>query len=177
MEIKILGNSFLLSDYKIEAKWVAIYFVLGILWFLLEKLFGLHDERIALYGVLSLLFLIPAGLTFYALLMDKRYNFYKGTMNYRQAFACGVVFTLGIAFVSPLIQIVNFQLTSPDYFENAIAYSVESGKMSYNMALSQFNIGTALSQNIMGSLLIGLFSTAFLSLVAAGRRSSFKIPR
>jgi hypothetical protein len=170
-----MGKPLVLSDYKIEAKWTLIYFAVAILWFGLEKVMGLHEERIALYGALSLLFLMPAGLIFYAVLMDKRYGFYKGNMHYRQAFACGVVFTLGITLVSPLIQIINLELISPEYFDNAIAYAVESGKMSYNLALSQYNIGTALSQNIMGSLLIGLFSTAFLSMVAAGRRSSFKI--
>lgn len=88
----------------IEIKWAIIFSVVGLLWMLLEKLTGLHSTHIDKHMYLTNLFAIPAIIMMVLALKDKKHNFYKGQMSYKQGFISGLIISVFIALLSPLTQ-------------------------------------------------------------------------
>ena len=71
-----------MSKYKIEIKWAIIFLLMGLVWMVLEKAFGFHDVHIDKHPIYTNLVAIPAIAIFVFALLDKRKNYYNGSMTY-----------------------------------------------------------------------------------------------
>ena len=91
-----------MSKYKIEIKWGVIFVGVTILWFVIEKLLGLHGANIAHHETVSMVFMVPAIAMFVFALLDKRKNYYDGKMTYLQGFISGVIISLVVMLLTPL---------------------------------------------------------------------------
>jgi len=86
-----------------------------LIWMLLEKLAGLHDEHIDKHPIYTNFIAIPAIAIYVFSLLDKRKKFYKGAMTYKQGFISGLVITAIVTVLSPLSQYITPTIITPEY--------------------------------------------------------------
>lgn len=153
-----------MEKIKIEIKWAIIFVVMMLLWMVLERLSGLHDQHIAYHPIVTNFVAIPAIIIFALALLNKRNAFYNGKMTWGQGFITGVVMTAFITIVSPLTQYLTTAVISPDYFTNVIEYTVEQGKMTREEAEAYFNTNNYLVQTVMFTPVMGIVTTAIVAI-------------
>ncbi len=154
-----------MKNYQIEIKWGVIFFVISLLWMYFEKLMGWHDVLIAKHPIFSNFFgLIAIGVYLFAI-HDKRKNFFRGKMSWRQGFISGVILSIVIALLSPIGQLITHYLISPEFFKNAIESSVERNAMQQEDAEAYFNLSSYIVQSIAGALMFGVITAAIAALI------------
>lgn len=153
-----------MENIKIEIKWAIIFALMTLLWMLLERSVGLHDTHIDKHSVYTNFIAIPAISVYVFALLDKRKNFYHGKMAYLQGFICGLIITLFVTVLSPLTQYITSTIITPDYFENAIAYGVSTGKITPEAAEDYFNLKNYIIQGLIGAPFMGLITTALVAI-------------
>ena len=153
-----------MNKFKIEIKWAIIFLLMTLIWMVLEKAFGLHDVHIDKHPFYTNFVAIPAITIFVFALLDKRKNHYKGSMTYVQSLVSGIVISVIIAVFSPLTQYIISTYITPDYFSNAIKYSVEKGGSTQEKAEAFFNIENYMMQAAFGGLIMGVITSAIVSI-------------
>lgn len=92
---------------------------------------------------------------------DKKKNFYSGNMTYWQGFVFGLIMSVFIALLSPLVQWIISYVISPEYFPNVIKRSVELGYYkNEEAAKSNFNYPNYAKQSTIAALVMGIITTA-----------------
>jgi hypothetical protein len=154
-----------------EIKWAVIFTAVVLLWMLLEKLVGLHDKYLDYHYYLTNLFVIPAVLMIVLALRDKKKNFYKGVMTYRQGLVSGIVLSVIIALISPLTQWIITYVITPEYFTNVIPRSVELGYFkTIAEAEAHFNYRNYAIGTVISALAIGIATTAIAMIFIRSKR-------
>lgn len=153
-----------MKNIKIEIKWAIIFALMTLLWMVLERSAGLHDTHIDKHAVYTNFIAIPAISVYVFALLDKRKNFYHGKMTYIQGFICGLIITIFVTVLSPLTQYITSTIITPDYFENAIAYGVSTGKTTPEAAEDYFNLENYIIQGLIGAPFMGLITTALVAI-------------
>ena len=153
-----------MKNCRLELKWAVIYTLFLLVWMVFERLMGWHDVHIAKHHLYTLLIYLPTALVYYLALSDKRNNFYGGIITFKQAFICGLVLTIFIAFLAIPAQYIISTYITTQYFENVIAYAVQSGKATPEEAASFFNLQSYMIQAVAGSLAFGLVLSALISI-------------
>lgn len=149
---------------SIEIKWAFLFFAMALLWMVLERASGLHDQYISEHPIYTNIVAIPAILIYVFALRDKRKNYYGGYMSYGQAFTSGAIITAIVMVLSPLSQVITHYLITPEYFTNASEYAVSSGQMTRPEAENYFNLPSYIMQATIGAAVMGLLTTAIVSL-------------
>ncbi|MDX1761709.1 MAG: DUF4199 domain-containing protein [Christiangramia sp.] len=152
-----------MKKFSIEIKWGIIFSVVSLLWMFLEKGLGWHDENISKHAIYTNLFAVVAIVLYILALLDKRKNFYNGKMTWSQGFVSGIVISIVVAVLSPLAQYITHKLITPDYFNNIIEYSVESGAMSRESAEEYFNLTSYILQSFFFALVVGVVTSAIVA--------------
>jgi hypothetical protein len=152
-----------MRNIVIEFKWSLVFSVMTLAWMLLEKTLGWHDENLANHFWTTLLFLPFAVFMFLLALREKRRRFYKGVINWRQVFFSGVLLSIFIAILSPLVQYITHNYITPEYFVNVIDYSVTNKVMTIETANTYFNIKSYMLQSAFGGLAGGIITSAILA--------------
>jgi len=154
-----------MKNYKIEIKWAFIFIGSLLLWMLLERLVGLHDKHIDKHQYITMFYSVIAIALYVFALIDKRNNFYDGIMTYKQGFISGLIITIIVTVFTPLTQWIISNVITPDYFDNVIQYSVETGyHKSIADAEAQFNLKSYIMQSTMGALLMGIVTSAIVAI-------------
>lgn len=153
-----------MNKYKIELKWGLLFAIMMLAWMLLEKIFGLHDVHIDKHPVYTNLVAIPSIAIYTLALLDKRKNFYSGTMTYIQGFMTGLIVTIIVTILSPLTQYITITIITPDYFANVIKYSVETGKLTQEAAEKYFSLNNYIIQSLIGAPIMGIITTAIVAI-------------
>lgn len=154
-----------MDKFKIEIKWALIFIGAMLLWMVLERAVGLHDEHIDKQQYLTTLFAIPAILIYVLALKDKRKNYYEGEMTYGQGFLSGLVITVIVALFSAPAQWIISTLITPNYFNNVIEYSVETGYYeTREAAKANFNLSNYMLQSVIGALIMGVLTSAVVAI-------------
>ena len=149
---------------KIEIKWALIFVLMTLVWLTLERLFGFHDERIAFHPIATNFILIPAVTVYVLALLNKRRADYGGLMTYGQGFKSGVIISIIVTLCIPITQsIINYVIT-PDYFANAIAYSVAQGEVTMEEAEAFFNLKNYIIQGMIATPIIGIITSAIVAI-------------
>lgn len=153
-----------MKKFGIEIKWGIIFTIVMLLWMWMEKMLGWHDEHIDKQRFYTLLFAVPAILIYVLALLDKRKNHFNGKMTWVQGFITGLGITLVVAALSPLAQYIVSEIITPNYFENAIDYAVESGELDRVRAQEYFNLKNYIWQSLMSAVGMGVFTSAIVAL-------------
>lgn len=153
-----------MKKYTIEIKWAFIFIAMMLLWMTLERAFGLHDEHIDQHAVYTNLVMIPAFVVYVLALLDKRKNYYGGKMNYLQGFVSGLIITLIVTLFTPLTQYITSTVISPDYFDNIIAYSVQTGELSQEVAEEHFTLKNYIIMSTLFAPVAGILTSALVAI-------------
>lgn len=160
-----------MKKYKIEIKWAVIFMIVLLLWMVAEKLVGLHDKHIDLHQYLTMLYVIPAIWMYVLALKDKKKNFYNGKMTYKQGFVSGFIISLIVTLFSPLNQWIISEIITPDYFQNVIEYSLETGYHKNRAdAEAQFNLKTYIVQSTIWALVMGIVTSAIVAFFVKSKK-------
>jgi hypothetical protein len=162
-----------MQAYKTELRWAVIFATIGLLWVTGEKLIGLHEtENIGKHAIYSGFFAIPAIAVYVFALLDKKRRDYQGTITYKQAFISGCIVTLGVVLLSPLTQAITTYGISPEFFPNAIAYSVQHGMMPETEAREYFTLKNYLVQNFMFGAGMGIVTSIIVAFFIKSKQTS-----
>lgn len=153
-----------MKNIKIELKWALLFAVMMLSWMLMEKLAGFHDEKIASHPIITNFVAIPAIAMYVFALLDKRKNFYQGVMTYSQGFKAGLIMTIFVTVLSPLVQYITSTIITPDYFKNVISYAVENKLMTLAAAESYFNLKSYLMMTVISTPIMGILTTAIVAI-------------
>ncbi len=123
-----------MKNIKLELKWAIYFVIMQLFWMLFEKSAGLYTLQIEKHATYSNFIAIPAIAVYVLALLDKRSNFYEGTMTYLQGFITGLMITVFVTLLSPIVQYIVSVGIAPEFFPNMIKYSVENGKMTQDAA-------------------------------------------
>lgn len=149
-----------MGKFGLEIKWAIRFILANLAWMIFEKMMGWHDEHIAKHAIYTNLFILVTILIYVLALRDKRKIDLGGKMTWREGFNSGIVISVIVAFFSPIIQYVNSTVVSPDYFNNLVAYAVETGNMSREIAEGYFSLGSYMLQSFFGNLTMGIVTSA-----------------
>jgi hypothetical protein len=150
-----------MKNYQIEFKWAIIFSLVGLVWMLLERLVGLHDQYIDYHMYLTNLFAIPAIVVMVMALKEKKQKHFEGNMSYVQGLLSGTILSVIIAILSPATQWITTYVITPHYFENVIRRSVELGYfVDAAAAEANFNYANYAKQGAIGALVMGVVTVA-----------------
>ena len=153
-----------MEKIKIELKWAMIFIGMTLLWMVLEKMLGLHSTHIDKHMYLTNLFAIPAILIYVLGLKDKKKQYFKGEMTYKQGFLTGLIITIIVTLFAPLTQWIISTIITPEYFPNVIAHSVETGyHNSLEEAEAYFNLKSYILQATVGTFIMGVVTSAIVA--------------
>jgi len=161
-----------MQKIKIEIKWAVIFIFMTLIWMVLEKLAGFHSSHIDKHAIVTNLIAIPAVAIYLFALLEKRNRFYKGSMNYKQGFVCGLILTVIITIFSPLTQFITSNVITPEYFPNIINYTVAQGEMSQTEAENYFNLKNYIIQGLIGAFAMGILTSAIIAFFVKTKRST-----
>lgn len=152
-----------MSKFSVEIKWGVLFVLMMLLWMVMERLAGLHDVHIDQHEIYTNFVAIPAIAMYVFALLEKRKKSYGGYMTYKQGFISGLIITLVVTLLSPLTQYLTSEVITPDYFANAIKYTVETGKMAQADAEAFFNLKSYLLQVIIATPMMGIITTLIVA--------------
>jgi len=161
-----------MKNFQIEFRWALIFSIAQLFWTYLEKAVGLHDEHIGQHAIYTNLFAIIAIILYVLALRNKKNDFFKGSMNWKQGFVSGMILSVFIAIMSPLVQYIISTYITPDYFQNVIDFAVENGKMTIENAQGYFNLKSYMLQSAFGALAMGLVTSAVVAFFVKSKTQS-----
>ncbi len=154
-----------MSKYRTEIKWGLIFTLAGLLWMIFEKAMGWHDENIADHPTMTNLFSLVAIAIYVFALLDKRKNDLGGYMTFKQGFISGLIITGVVTLLTPLSQWLTHAMITPDYFTNAIEYSVSTEQVTRAEAEDYFTLGNYILQSTMFAPIVGIVTSAIVALI------------
>lgn len=153
-----------MKNYIIEIKWAVIFSGASLLWIVIEKMTGLHDQNIANQQAYSLIFALPAIVIFALALRDKKKNALNGTMQWKEGVISGIILSLFIAVLSPVVQWIGYTVISPQFFPNAVKHFTDSHILTEAKAMEIFNLPAYMKKGITEALSMGVITSALVAL-------------
>jgi membrane protease YdiL (CAAX protease family) len=153
----------MLKQRKTEIKWGIIFTIAGLLWMLMERLVGLHDNYIAYHATYTNFFALIAIAIYVLALREKREKDLNGSMTWKQGFISGLIIAVVVAILTPISQWVTHAIISPDYFENVSNFAVTQGEMSAEQAEVYFQLSSYIVQSMIFALVIGAITAAIVA--------------
>ena len=161
-----------MENRSIEIKWGIIFTLAMLLWMFVVRLLGFHGEFIEKHDVYTSFFAIVAIAIYLLALRDKRNNYYKGSMSWKEGFFAGLVLTLVIVILTPLSQYLVSRYISPEFFPNIIRYSVEKGEMTREQALEYFSLKNYIILSAVWALITGIITAAITALIMRKKKQT-----
>ena len=153
----------MLQNLKLEIQWAAIFSISSLLWFIIEKLSGLHDKQVDQQMTIAYFFSIPAILIYYFAIKNKKKTVFKGTMTWRQGVVSGVFISAFVAVFSIVVNYICFEFISPNYFTNISNHFVAIKSMSVSDAQSYFTLENYIIEGVFGALSTGVVTSAIVA--------------
>ncbi|NHN24180.1 DUF4199 domain-containing protein [Flavobacterium jejuense] len=152
----------MIQTFKIEIKWAILYSIAYTIWMYFESRMGWHSEKVGLEPLYNLLFL-PISITLIGLaIFDKKRNHYKNEMDWKKGFVSGIIVSVLITVLNPVVLYITYNYISPGFFENAIKAAVSEG-FPLERAKAQYNLNTAISNSVFDKLSFGVVISAAVS--------------
>lgn len=149
----------------LEIRWGVYFILMQLCWMLVEKALGYHDERIAEHASFSILVMIPSILMYFFALHFKRVKAYGGRMSFKQGLKSGLFITAIVTLLTPFSQLLTSLVITPEYFQNAIAYAVESGAATREAAEANFNLKSYVIQSVAFAPIAGVITSVLIAAV------------
>lgn len=160
------------ENFRIEVKWALIFTVMTLVWMMLEKAVGLHDQYLDKHMIYTNLIALPAITIYFFALIEKKRKFYNGSMDFKEGLKCGLVITLIVALLSPLTQYITSVYITPDYFQNVIKLTVDKKMMTQAQAESYFSLNNYVKQAAYGALVMGVITSAIVAAIVKTKKLS-----
>ncbi len=154
-----------MKKFTIEFRWAIQFSLLSLVWLIIEKSIGLHDEKIAQQAIYTNLFAFVAVTIYYLALRDKKKNYYLGQMDWKQGTVSGIALTFLITALLPMVQYIGYNYISPTFFDHMIEYSVQSKHMKRAQAEMFFNMNSYTIMGIFNALSMGVITSAIVALL------------
>ena len=84
-------------------------------------------------------------------------------MTWKQGFLSGVVLSIVISILSPLVQYISYTFISPNFFTNIIKYAIDHKVQTQVQAEAYFSIKSYILQGLFGSLSMGVITAAIVA--------------
>jgi hypothetical protein len=152
-----------MKQISVEIKWAVIFIIMQLLWMFMEKLTGLHSEHIDKHPVYTNLVAIPSILVYFFALTDKRKRYFGGLMNYKQGLLTGLIISVIVTLLVPLTLYITLYFITPDFFSNAINYSVTFGKSTQLEAEKYFSFSNYLIQSLVFTPVAGVLTSLLVA--------------
>ena len=153
-----------MKKYATEIKWALIFCAAALVWMVFEKAMGWHGPKIEQHPYMTNIFGLIAIVIYVLALREKRQKL-GGRMTWKQGFMSGLIISIIVALLSPLTQWLTHAVISPEYFSNAIAYSVEVGYHdSPEAAAEYFNLQSYMMQGGIGAVIMGVVTSAVVAI-------------
>ncbi len=152
-----------MKNFRIEIKWSLIFTAFGLLWMMMEKALGWHDELIDKHPLYTNLIAFPAIAMYVLYMLERRRKIFAGFMTWRQGFSGGLILSVMIAVLAPLSQYITSAWITPDYFTNAINFAVETETMTLEEAQNYFNMKSYMMQAPLAALIMGAITSAIVA--------------
>lgn len=148
---------------KLELKWVAIIFVVHILWHIAEKMLGIYGANVAYKDISGPLFLVVYGGIMFLAISDLRSK-NRGYLNRRHGFLSSLFISFVLVALAPVMVALLVFVISPDFFNDMIIATTDSGiYSSYAAAENEFNFWSFVRLYMVSYLLAGALSGALWS--------------
>ncbi|HMQ07285.1 MAG TPA: DUF4199 domain-containing protein [Saprospiraceae bacterium] len=154
----------MLSKIRTEIKWALIFMIVSLAWMSFERTMGWHGEKIGKHGIYTLFFIPIAFIVYYLALLNKKSEL-GGIMTWKEGFKSGIIIGIFIAILSPLTQFIVHEIISPQYFNNIIQYSIESGNITEEEARAYFNFQNYVRISVIQAPIAGAVTSAIISLL------------
>lgn len=155
----------------IEIFWGVIYIVLSVGWIYFESTMGWHGPEIDKHAGFSILFALPAMFVYWLALIHKRKSHYHGFMTWQQGFISGIVLTLVIFLLAPLVQILYHKVISPEYLPNMVEFTTKIENRDRAEMESFFTLGNFIFQAMKDALLWGVVASALAALLTMRKKT------
>ncbi len=153
-----------MKKFAVEIKWGIRYAFLWILWLFIEKSSGYYETKISDYALYSLLFIVVTLFVYYVAIKEKKKEFFKNDMSWKQGCVTGIFLTIVMAILTPVCQIIFHKAIAPEFFPNMIEYSISKGN-SREIAENYFNLSSFIIQNVFSTLSLGVVISAIMALL------------
>lgn len=152
-----------MEKFKIEFKWAIIYSICLLIWMCFEKAMGWHTEKIKFQPIYTMLFGVVSIVIYILALRNKKKDYYNDQIDWKQGFLSGVILSLFVAILTPIVLFITFEYISPDFFSNIINYKVENSKMTLEDAQKYFSFSNYIYTNTFSTLSNGIVLSAIIS--------------
>jgi hypothetical protein len=152
-----------MKKFAIEIKWGIRYTFLWIFWLYIEKSSGYYDVKINDQALYSLLFTFVILFVYYVAIKEKKKDFFKDDMSWKQGCVTGIFLTIVMAILTPFCQIIFHKAIAPEFFPNMIEYSISKGN-SRETAENYFNLLSYITQSVFSTLSLGVVISAVVAL-------------
>ncbi|RTE86920.1 MULTISPECIES: DUF4199 domain-containing protein [Gammaproteobacteria] len=152
-----------MKQYQQEIKWGVIFSIAMLVWMVIERVAGLHDDMIDKHVIYTNGFAIVAIAVYVFALRSIRNN-RPAPYTYKEAFISGVIISLVVAVLSPLTQWITHTFITPNFFDNMIAYTVSSGQATLEEAQAYFNFSSYVLQSVIFAFVMGVITTAIVAI-------------
>ena len=152
-----------MKKFAVEIKWGIRYAFLWILWLFIEKSSGYYEAKISDHALYSLLFTVVTIFVYFVAIKEKKKDFFKDNMSWKQGCVTGIFLTIVMAILTPFCQIIFHKAIAPEFFPNMIEFSISKGN-SKEVAENYFNLSSYILQSIFGTLSFGVVLSAVVAL-------------
>lgn len=159
-----------MKKFQIEIKWGILFILSGLIWMVLEKSLGWHDELLDQHATYTM-FYAPIAIALYVLaLRDKKKTDYQRKMTYLQGLISGLLLTLVVVILTPLSQYISHEYISPEYFPNIRKLSVEKGQMTQEEAEMHFSLMSYIQQSLIFAAFMGVLTSAIVAIFTRSKQ-------
>lgn len=154
-----------MNKIKIELKWAIIFTTFTLVWWLLEKTLGWHDENIANHLWLTFFFSIFVIFMYVLAIREKRRRHYNKTITWKQAFLSGLLLSAFAAALSPLAQYITHNYITPEFFVSVKESSITHNLMTIESANHYFSLTGYMYRSVIAYLVGGSIVSALVGLL------------
>ena len=153
-----------MKKFTIEFTWAVIFTLASLLWNVLEKALGYHDDKIGSQMLFSMLFWLVSIPIYIFAIRDKQKHYFHDRANWTQLFLSGIVLSVFAALMCPLAVYINLNVISPDFVGNGTRYFVEVKKMTADKALMYVGYRSLVIQGVSSIISVGVIISAIIAL-------------
>lgn len=148
---------------KLELKWVAIIFIVHLIWHIAERALGFYGDRFGYQELASGLFLLVYSLLVLFALIDLK-NKNRGFLNRRHGFLSSLFISFILVVLAPVTVGILAYAIQPDFFGTMISNALSDGEYrAYEAAAMEYNYWNFVRLYMAGYLLVGSLSGALWS--------------
>lgn len=159
-----------MEKFKIEFKWAIFLSICSLIWMYFEKNMGWHNEKVKFQPIYTMLFGCITIAVYVLALLNKKKDYFKNQMDWKQGFVSGAILSLIIAAFTPIVQFISFEYISPDFFDNIINYKLKHTKMTLEDAKRYFTLSNYIYTNTFSSLSSGIVISALISFILKSKK-------